>query len=40
MGEIAVDSLEKIEQGEKVKNLGILIEPILNKGKSDGPNRK
>ena len=36
MGEIAVENLEKIENGKKPKNLGILINPILNEGKSDG----
>ena len=36
MGKMAVDILEKMDKGEKPKNLTQLIEPILNKGKSDG----
>ena len=40
MGEIAVENLEKIENGKKPKNLGILIDPILYEGNSDGPIKK
>ena len=36
MGKMAVEILEKIEKGENPNNLSKLIEPILNKGKSDG----
>jgi len=36
MGKMAVEILEKIEKGEKPSKLTKLIEPILNKGKSDG----
>jgi LacI family transcriptional regulator len=36
MGKMAVEILEKIEKGENPSNLSKLIEPILNKGKSDG----
>ena len=36
MGKMAVDILEKMDKGEKPKNLTQLIEPILHKGKSDG----
>ena len=35
MGKMAVDMLEKIEKGIPPKELSKLIEPILNKGKSD-----
>ena len=40
MGKIAVENLEKIENGKEPKNLGILIDPILYEGKSDGPIKK
>ena len=33
---MAVEILEKIEKGEQPSTLSQLIEPILNKGKSDG----
>jgi LacI family transcriptional regulator len=36
MGKMAVEILEKIEKGENPSKLTKLIEPILNKGKSDG----
>jgi hypothetical protein len=36
MGKMAVEILEKIEKGQKPYKLSKLIEPILNKGKSDG----
>ena len=36
MGKMAVEILEKIEKGENPSKLSKLIEPILNKGKSDG----
>ena len=36
MGKMAVEILEKIEKGEDPNKLSKLIEPILNKGKSDG----
>ena len=36
MGKMAVEILEKIEKGEQPSTLSQLIEPILNKGKSDG----
>ena len=36
MGKMAIDILEKMDKGEKPKNLTQLIEPILHKGKSDG----
>ena len=36
MGKLAVDMLEKMDKGERPENLTQLIEPILNKGKSDG----
>ena len=36
MGKMAVEILEKIEKGERPSKLTKLIEPILNKGKSDG----
>jgi len=36
MGKMAVEILEKIEKGENPNNLSKLIEPILNKGRSDG----
>ena len=36
MGKMAVEILEKIEKGDNPNNLSKLIEPILNKGKSDG----
>ena len=36
MGKMAVEILEKIEKGHKPYKLSKLIEPILNKGKSDG----
>jgi len=36
MGKMAVEILEKIEKGERPSTLSQLIEPILNKGKSDG----
>ena len=35
MGKMAVEILEKIENGIPPKELSMLIEPILNKGKSD-----
>jgi hypothetical protein len=36
MGKMAVEILEKIEKVQKPYKLSKLIEPILNKGKSDG----
>ena len=36
MDKMAVEILEKIEKGENPSTLSKLIEPILNKGKSDG----
>ena len=36
MGKMAVDMLEKMDKGERPENLTQLIEPILNKGNSDG----
>ena len=40
MGKIAVENLKKIENGKKPKDLGILIDPILYEGNSDGPIKK
>ena len=36
MGKMSVEILEKIEKGVHPNKLSKLIEPILNKGKSDG----
>ena len=36
MGKMAVEILEKIENGENPNKLSKLIEPILNEGRSDG----
>ena len=36
MGKVSVEILEKIEKGVQPSKLSKLIEPILNKGKSDG----
>ena len=36
MGKMAVEMLEKMDQGEQPGNLTELIDPILNEGKSDG----
>ena len=37
MGQESVQILKNIERGEKPKNLGKLINPILHEGISDGP---